>query len=325
MNSIECENYMDNCKVFVKPNTTTYRGCSSEIQSIECHPLAVNCKECSDNLCNGEIFPSNRLKCFHEISQCNKSNNNCFRSMDENLNASYPCEMYNFRDSCFSYLTENNTVIRGCLSDTLTSEFCTKNFKRCKICQTSNCNNERIIREPKLSCIKCDNSEKCLWGFDQNEAEKCQSNVYFYEEESCFTLVVSNRSVIRGCTGDTNVCKINNCTICSETDGCNNENIRKQNCYKTDDSSHVSKRGCRGLINYESQGCYTWNNGSFISRGCISELSMDYRVKCKNDTINCITCIGQNCNGFSNKSVEIKINFLLILVSFLPSLMFNKI
>lgn len=304
LDSMVCDDYMDTCKTLVKPNTTTVRGCSSQIKQ-ECPSLSFNCKVCNENLCNGEIFPSNRLTCFHEMTHCrNDDTIECFKTGNEDLNMAHACERYNFRDSCFMYLNENDTVFRGCLSDTKLSEYCIKNSKKCKICQSSNCNNESVIRTPKLSCIKCDSTKHvndCLWGFNENVAEQCNSNIYFYEEESCFTLVVSNKSIIRGCTADTNICKINNnCSICSQKNGCNNKNILTQSCYKLiDDSLHVSKRTCKGLITASDQGCFLWKNNSVILRGCISELSFENKGLCANDS-DCKICLGQNCNSLVN-------------------------
>lgn len=292
-----CEDYSDVCKVYVKPNMTTNRGCASEMMQdiVDCHPQAVNCRQCNENLCNGEIFPPNRLSCFHGSEECHDENENCYRDQNENSDLNHPCEVYNFRDSCFLYLNENKTATRGCLSDSFYSEFCTKNPHKCKICQTSNCNSESVIQPAKLSCIKCESSEDredCLWNFDKNYAKPCQNDVYFHEQETCFTFKVSDKRIIRGCTLDQNLCQINNCTLCSGN-GCNNGGYANQSCYKCssvndkkciDDLMNVEKSSCDG-VKFEDRGCYAIKDkDDFIHRGCIAELSPTERLNCTQDS-----------------------------------------
>jgi hypothetical protein len=314
---------------------TTNRGCSSELTQdvIDCHPQAVNCRQCSENMCNGEIFPPNRLTCFHSTLECIDENDNCFRNQSEN-DSNHPCEIYNFRDSCFLYLNENKTATRGCLSDDFFNEFCLKNPQKCKTCQTSNCNHESVIQPPKLKCIKCDSSEDCLWNFDEASAESCESDVYFHEEETCFTFTVSNEKIIRGCTLDSNLCKINNCTYCNG-DGCNNQGFVTQTCYKcsssvdkkcSDELNNVEKISC-DEVKFEDRGCYTSKNeDGFMFRGCAAELSSEEKVQCHDNKLNCLICYnGTNCNNLIfNGAENLKINFKIFILAFLFYFM-NKI
>lgn len=55
-----CNDYLDACKVYVKPNLTTHRSCVKDDQ-VECSPQSTNCKSCTENNCNGEVFPATRL------------------------------------------------------------------------------------------------------------------------------------------------------------------------------------------------------------------------------------------------------------------------
>lgn len=331
-----CGDYSDVCKVYVKPNMTTNRGCASEMTQdiVDCHPQAVNCRQCSENLCNGEIFPPNRLSCFHGSEECHDENQNCYRDQSENLDLNHPCEIYNFRDSCILYLSENKTATRGCLSDSFFSEFCTKNPQKCKTCQTSNCNSESVIQSPKLSCIMCESSEECLYGFDENFAKPCEHDVFFYEQESCFTFKVSDEKIIRGCTLDQKLCQINNCTYCYEN-GCNNQGYTSQSCYKcssendkkcVDDLVNVKKISCVG-VKFEDRGCYALKDeNEIIHRGCIAELSNLERIKCNHDENNCVICKNStNCNSqiFSsgkNREINFKIFIFVILLIFISCL-----
>ncbi|KAG5684539.1 hypothetical protein PVAND_013766 [Polypedilum vanderplanki] len=323
-----CSNYSDTCKVYVKPNMTTHRGCSSELLELnppDCPIFSVNCKQCDESLCNGGIFPSTRLSCHH-----------CQSSTDQNCNAeitdlsiSYPCENYNFRDSCYLYLDVNNVTIRGCLSDSnIYTDLCTSNTSHCDICSTPNCNNKSVKRSPSLSCIKCDSSSdpKCLWGFSESSAMPCLRDLYFYEEESCFTFYVSEKTIIRQCTLDSNVCKNNPlCSLC-KTNACNIEQKANLYCHEcTSDENFaclnelekVQNVSCQQPVTYENRGCYTWkNNSKNISRGCLSNLSTTKKFQCINDHENCEICVnGQNCNDKLFNGVKIaKFNELLFVI-----------
>lgn len=295
-----CHDYYDTCKVYVKPNMTTHRGCFKEMLDyvIECFPQSFNCKQCSDNNCNGEVFPANRLLCLH----CEGSNmtGDCYKSIDDYQDLSYPCEIYNFRDSCYLYIDDDNIIQRGCLSDQKEfSERCQIDTEKCMTCQTSNCNFESVMKPPELSCIFCDSfyGSECSWGWTESTARQCSKERLFYEGETCYTVILSEDQVIRGCTLDGNVCRVfDNCDYC-ETDGCNGANLIQQSCYEcfTDDDelcnlypSRVNNVTCTGLIEYERRGCYTWVDGETkVKRGCFADFSTEQKMQCLSDEDNC--------------------------------------
>lgn len=135
---------------------------------VECSAQSVNCKQCSDNLCNGEVFPSNRISCY----QCQgNSSDVCYTNLETNTELSYPCENFNFRDSCYTYISKDNMVFRGCLSDQVESmEKCLSDPIRCQSCQTSSCNSESVMKAPDLSCVtvrtlKYNNDLLIIWHF----------------------------------------------------------------------------------------------------------------------------------------------------------------
>lgn len=312
-----CDEYFDTCKVYVKPNSTTHRGCSKEIDEagIECSAQTVNCKQCSENLCNGGIFPSNRLSCY----QCKGlPSSDCSNNINDEM--IFPCEKYNFRDSCYLFVDKNNLTVRGCLSDSeFFSTLCQSDLSVCDVCQTSNCNMKNVMRPPTMNCIKCDTSldPKCIWGFSESSKTPCTKNVYHYQEESCFTFQVSNTTLIRGCTLDSNACKISNsCQLCRE-DGCNNEKKIAQYCIECNSEENKScydrpeklkNVSCEGNITYEHRGCYTWiNELDQITRGCFSSLSTTKKFKCINDHEHCEICYQNNNCNISPKNVGKKI------------------
>lgn len=326
-----CDDYLDSCKVYVKPNMTTHRGCSKEILSdgVECSAQSVNCKQCAESKCNGEIFPATRLYCF----QCEGKNasDNCYTNLEGNTELSYPCRIYNFRDSCFLYVGDDNVAYRGCLSDqdNVTTS-CLRNPEKCLTCQTSSCNSESVMKAPNISCITCDTntSPECGWGFPIGSGAKCKKDRFFYEDESCFLLNVSDQS-IRGCTMDTNVCRVSTrCELC-ETDICNRENVEQNSCWKcsSEDNDdcfakpyHTESVNCSGIVTYEKRGCYTWlDKNNTVTRGCYSDLTEAQHSDCI-DQDACERCVDDNfCNnevrGSAGKaSVHVIMMFILAVI-----------
>lgn len=322
-----CDDLLDTCKVYVIPNSTTHRGCFNEMigDGIECSPQSVNCRQCSDNNCNGEIFPSNRLSCFH----CEGANSSdiCFNNLVGNSGLSQTCEVYNFRDSCYFYIDDNKVVHRGCLSDSVNAtEACDEDPVKCRKCQTSDCNSESIMKTPEISCITCDttNGEDCNWGWATTSADKCKKERFFYEEESCYILTFSDQT-IRGCTLDGNVCRVSpRCELC-KNEACNRVNTAQHvclDCSSDDDPAcgpdpqKVESVVCPGIVQYEYRGCYTWiDDDKTIMRGCYSDLAAEERTSCTADEENCVRCLeGENCNNQPKDSAgSIVFSFSLML------------
>lgn len=326
-----CDDYMDSCKVYAKPNSTTHRGCLKEMTDdvVECFAQSNNCKICSDNNCNGEVFPANRLSCYH--CEGPNTDHECYNSLENGAHLSHPCETYNFRDSCYFYITDKNVIHRGCLSDAVNAtEMCQTNPDKCRTCQTANCNVESVMKAPELSCVTCDTTKgpDCKWGWPPSSAEKCQKERFFYEKESCYILLFSDQT-IRGCTLDGNVCRTSSwCQLCNGTDVCNRANTAQQSCYEC--SSEVDKNcgpepfhtknvTCAGVIQYDHRGCYTWVDGEKnVKRGCFSDFPAKERMDCLNDNENCERCVDEDtCNDKPKDSaIAVGINSALIIFIF---------
>lgn len=330
----QCDDYLDTCKVYVIPGMTTHRGCFNEMigDGIECSSQSVNCQQCSDNNCNGEVFPSNRLSCFH--CEGADSSETCYQNLDESSELSgITCEVYNFRDSCYFFLDENSSVHRGCLSDTDNATVsCQEDEIKCKTCQTSNCNSESVMKEPELTCITCDttHSDECNWGFavTSGSAKKCEKERYFYEEETCYILAVSDQT-IRGCTLDGNVCRVSSsCELCNDEGACNSANTAQQACIEcsSDEDADCGPEPdamktviCPGIVLYDHRGCYTWvDEDKKVTRGCYSDLSPEERTSCTADEEVCERCLDEeNCNDQPTDSAKsIAVSFILILSMF---------
>lgn len=320
-----CDDYLDTCKVYVKPNMTTHRGCYKEMSGdgVECLPQSVNCKQCSDNNCNGEVFPATRLSCFH----CDEAtaDDECYNNLEGNTELSFPCEIYNFRDSCYFYIDDDLVVHRGCMSDQVDLDTCLNDPIKCQMCQTSNCNSESVMRDPEISCMTCDtyaDGEECNWGWKESLAAKCKKPRFFYEDESCYILTVTNQT-LRGCTLDGNVCKRSlRCNLCGD-DACNRINTAEQFCYKcsSDEDENcklapetTNNVSCPGVIEFAFRGCYTWvDENDSVKRGCYSDFNADDRTKCAASSDSCEVCIDDYCNSDTKGSASLMtFNFMLV-------------
>lgn len=326
-----CDDYMDTCKVYVRPNRTTHRGCFKDDQ-VECSPQSINCKSCTENECNGEIFPANRISCYN--CEGENANSDCYKNLENNTELSYPCETFNFRDSCYLYITDQNIVHRGCMTDPTYPEMCLSDPDRCRTCTTSGCNFESVMKAPTMSCIDCDTTQvpACRWGWSVSMAKKCEQEIFFFEKESCYTLTVSDQT-IRSCTLDGNVCRVSpRCTLCTEGEACNRANTAQQFCYQCSSKSdnncgpqpfHTKNVTCTGIIPYDHRGCYTWvGEGDVVKRGCYSDFTADDRRNCELDEEKCERCVDEsNCNEQQKGTAGIKVfSSVLILWVFVINL-----
>ena len=300
---------------------TTHRGCTSELESTDCSPQTINCRECSENNCNGEIFPPARLSCV----QCNSNSKTDSCYLSSNATKTDVCLNYNFRDSCFSYVDTSKKVHRGCLSDNSEhSELCKEDGRNCYTCSDQKCNLESIVKKPELSCITCDTmlGDDCSWGFNPLGGMKCKSDRLFNEVESCYSVQISDVTAIRGCTLDGNVCRSSlNCLRCTEK-GCNNMNIVQQSCLKcsseTDENCGLyphltSNYTCQGIVEYDKRGCFMSLNEGVINRGCYSDLSFSMQNECANDNEHCHRCLGDDCNNIPSSAQRVSVTLMLIL------------
>jgi Protein of unknown function (DUF753) len=216
------------------------------------------------------------------------------------------------------------------MSDKTYPEMCLNDPERCRTCQASGCNVESVMKAPKLSCIDCDTTKgpECNWGYSVSMAKKCEEEMFFFENETCYFLTVSDQT-IRGCTLDGNVCRVSSrCTLCKEEDGvCNRANTAQQFCYqcssKTDKNCgpqpfHTNNVTCPGIIQYDHRGCYSWvGEDDEITRGCYSDFDSDERRKCAIDDKNCERCVDEgNCNNQPKGSAGmIKVNLVLMIIA----------
>uniref|UniRef100_A0A182J6I2 DUF753 domain-containing protein n=1 Tax=Anopheles atroparvus TaxID=41427 RepID=A0A182J6I2_ANOAO len=268
-------------------------------QSEQCVILSTN-----DGKVNMLAAADTSSKCLVCTSEELNEGEKCVQGTSEAQDCLQP------NDKCFSRL-QGDVLQRNCLSTLTTEEqeVCAdSNDATCLTCDTAGCNTDRLPR-----CLQCKKS------VDINCADPSMSSALkatfcprFQSSSSCYSRLVVDE-VERGCTSTPglpeNVCEGNKkCLICTD-DGCNvisdSDLMNVQTCVRCGsrngdnvacENAAVEPVECDGLIDE----CYTRIQDGIVERNCLSTLSEEDQVKCKDDAdMTCVTCIGHHCNDYT--------------------------
>lgn len=176
---------------------------------------------CTKNKCNNDIYPPDRLQCYacNGGHDCDFMPTNSPKPLAGSERKLKPCNTFSVYDQCYAFFTKSTLevqaifskvlhsnailifsmllfssidehVYRGCLSDSSDQRLlCDKEQKQnhsCITCEKSGCNDTPKIRPSTLSCIKCEKSPDCAFGFEKDSAAKCKADVRLGLEESCY-------------------------------------------------------------------------------------------------------------------------------------------
>ncbi|XP_055303093.1 urokinase plasminogen activator surface receptor-like [Sitodiplosis mosellana] len=145
LKQVPCNEFSDTCVVGIDGDGFTHRRC------IRNHGLALamtfsKYQTCHTNLCNNQIFPENRLKCY----QCQGIG--CENLSTVSTPKACP-NSYNEVDRCFTYADKDRTFYRGCMSDSTEGKaLCEQNMLNCKVCDGSGCNSDTKVEFNSVSC-----------------------------------------------------------------------------------------------------------------------------------------------------------------------------
>ncbi|XP_026471292.1 prestalk protein-like [Ctenocephalides felis] len=267
-------------------------------------------------------FQGEALKCY----QCNSNNSNnsvsaqCLEFESSSWTSlSKPC--LSTESSCVSLVNVNGTTVRGCLDTVLKEHKLDKcEGANCLKCQGDNCNTDNVP-ENRPKCYQCD-----------EETPNCKAKVVFLlskpcliydKDQSCYTSVSKDGlKVKRGCTNDKDSVHQNKeyltkvCKTSADGTGCNTINaVKSITCHKCTEKNEVCKWTMRNSILHqcktnsllETPSCYTFVNGTSISRGCLKDLDSGNPVlkACEDSNSKlCKTCAGENCNKDKTTSHE---------------------
>lgn len=200
-------------------------------------------------------------------------------------------------------------MVRGCVVNLRGGyrQRCMANDTTCKSCFGMACNKEKHFSE----CYVTD-----LDQLDVEPAHETKSSPQICSKytDMCFVQTLPNGTVIRGCieeyAAQYNLSlsdfilknPIESYQICS-TPLCNNDEVKPLNCYTC---SSGNSRECAEKKNYKlkecpvevkSTGCYHFDSGAFVSRGCMADLNIEDRVRCEMESNDCKKCLSDRCNN----------------------------
>ncbi|XP_055308420.1 uncharacterized protein LOC129572482 [Sitodiplosis mosellana] len=235
-----------------------------------------------------------------------KDDPNCANEVNDSM--SQLCPFADEDLGCFHMINDSN-VIRGCTVELEESDKqkCLANDDSCKSCfETEGCNRQQSFSK----CYAIDQSiEVPLHVFDR----KMWPKICAKYNDTCFTLLLQNYTVIRGCVDEyaaenglppnflvENEENYREYEVCS-TPLCNYKPLTASFCLacNSDDDSECREKARSSRIcplQTNPSGCYHFDNGSYVERGCITELKGDQRKNCESNSETCKTCTGYDCN-----------------------------
>ncbi|XP_063702932.1 uncharacterized protein LOC134832732 [Culicoides brevitarsis] len=182
-----CRNYRGNKEeCYTKMDQMTKkisRGCMSDANSPSCDDKF--CQKCSFEGCNrAPKHTKPQLFCIKCTGDAKNIKDECV--WGHNSTKAEQCVKqieFGETENCFTSVSNEGIVTRGCLLDTL-DEPC--NDFSCKKCDFSGCNRENVIKQ---RCIVCDSysDEKCILGKGL-ETEECPKEIQTFDERYCYTL-----------------------------------------------------------------------------------------------------------------------------------------
>uniref|UniRef100_A0A1I8NLT5 DUF753 domain-containing protein n=1 Tax=Stomoxys calcitrans TaxID=35570 RepID=A0A1I8NLT5_STOCA len=253
-----------------------------------------NCKACTDDKCNVDNVPEDRLTCYTcEGEGCE----------DPEPKA---CPLHKEPDQCYIRFDNTNSVSEmGCVSSFRNQALETIiKTKRISVCSGANCNSLNSIPTAQR-CAACSSSDDVACAvnpIDIGSFNTCNMLPY----TGCFSKITENGQTERGCLTDLPEdefapCVLGDseqCTACTGN-GCNREiyPADRQQCFTCSsdeepncESYPVSKMACP--IVSEQESCITALSGNVTIRGCKSDLYCD-----TGDSSTCRSCFGTECNS----------------------------
>ncbi|XP_017859603.1 PREDICTED: uncharacterized protein LOC108611448 [Drosophila arizonae] len=296
--NVICGSPTQQCGTQLQSNGAVVRGC------LNCAANDSNCKSCATDNCNVGIFPENRQLCY----QC--SGESC--SNLDNSTMLLGCAIYQATgQKCYTIGTSATNMQRGCQSDTAADNKCsaTSTDPSCLFCDNENGCNNRPYSRVLGSCYKCNDSDKCQLQQEASTATECAAAVYTQNVNSCYTQLLANGVVARGCTNELAAgCNAsNNCDAC-EGNNCNAAVavfkclICRSDYYAPCREAEVGQENCpaSSLTGPDAMKCFSGEWDGVVIRGCLSEASDVMKYQCSKDSPSrCTECSGMGCNDIS--------------------------
>lgn len=297
---VTCQTYGDQCYVHVANDVVT-RGCLLESKNVKLKA------ECNDpdmcEKCTGKAGCNDKIVGGEFCMTCDSNADaNCRKNLTIALRTQ--CSLAVKPMGCYRWEDEGDSVKRGCVSDIRPDErqMCRKQGNTCKTCFGDDCNKRISFR----TCHVCNSttSKSCIRGPSQFPVVMCHDYL-----DECFTHV-RNDVVTRGCLRQTpNLIKDCDdedlCVKCTDKAGCNKKIVDGEFCLTCDSMINPN---CRKNVTFGMRtqctlavrplGCYRFEDeGGLVKRGCLSDIQPDEREMCREEDVNCKTCVGNDCNA----------------------------
>ncbi|XP_049279811.1 uncharacterized protein LOC125762096 isoform X2 [Anopheles funestus] len=239
---------------------TLIRGCNTDEAYVECQ-LDRNCATCKDDQCNGGSAQVARF-----CDECNGVEE-CEKQM-----LTHNCADRSFTNQCYLYSDGVGAMKKGCILDLdpALAEACyDPSDTRCSGCKDVQCNRQHCIscntRTDGLVCVLGDKSVAAL------RYALCPGGV-------CRMEIDTEGHTVRGCLEDFfTPCEPGTCreTQLAGSNGGIFPTDRRQ-CYQCEgESCWMEQQSADGqycqLYRGSEDGCYIYNNGSTIVRGCTTD------------------------------------------------------
>ncbi|XP_053672491.1 LOW QUALITY PROTEIN: uncharacterized protein LOC128722834 [Anopheles nili] len=266
---------------------TLVRGCNTDESFQDCQ-LGRNCVTCEGTQCNGEAGTEQRVcaRC-NNVNECNQQTvpSGCFDTY--------------FTNQCFVYSDGVDELLKGCLLelDPEMAEACyDPSDTRCTICKDFNCNERH--------CASCSTRDgdglACLLADNEHPLPYVLCTI------GCRMEVDAEGHTVRGCIE-------NFPNACDTVTGICNESLQpgsnvgifppvRRKCFQCDgvDSCQEEQHDMNGqycrLYYGSNDGCYIFNDGFDIIRGCTSDPSAKCSESGSQDP-NCKIFTGDLSNG----------------------------
>lgn len=311
----------DQCPLSVRPmgcltlqnDTAIKRACMSAYPVLREQCLAddENCKYCFGELCNKTPYS---IQCHICDSTKDK---NCITNPE--LVGMESCK--NNFDECFTHVSNDSVVTRGCLAQFKSDKENCSNEDTCQRCsEEDGCNKIPIKTE---SCYSCDSKLDPRCKSKVIEANKQNCPVKTFQPLGCYHYISETQGhTKRGCitslsSGDRKLAlkQTNEWKNCKDRDNCNSKSAFAScfKCHSTSDPGCMSGQfnGSIKICNSYEDDCFSLLGLDSAERGCLSDLKQQtiekYRLNpkkfkictnkfyqiCNSDKINeakCITC-----------------------------------
>ncbi|XP_052899510.1 extracellular matrix protein A-like [Anopheles moucheti] len=240
---------------------TLIRGCNTDEQYADCQ-IDRNCVTCERDQCNGESSQMTRFcdRC-DGVEECEKQI------------LTYNCGDRSFTNQCYLYSDGLGVLKKGCILelDPAMAEACyDPSDTRCTICKDIQCNRKH--------CVRCDTRTDglvCVLGDKTVPALRyalCDGDV-------CRVEIDSEGHTVRGCLEDfLKPCAAGSCreTLLAGSNGGLFPANRRQ-CFQCEgDDCWMGQQAEDGqycqLYRGSEDGCYIYNDGTTIVRGCTTDL-----------------------------------------------------